>query len=251
MTPQDFDQASKHGATVTNQGAHLTVQTAKRQIIPIAKPPTPETVKDVVTSHIRDAVHAVTGLHATIDSIENDPQFSADGRSKNLAAPRREAIRAIASRAAAVGSYVAEREGKVAAHYKVPELAESDVAGALRDHRIYDHYQRQSMSDRMRMLAKGDEKTLAALARSGVPFSPAEEKVIGEAWHAAVDRREPAKSAELKASLSNARWADEQIRGIGRFAARTSGLSPGEVAEAASGPGAYAFTDSYPAENAA
>jgi hypothetical protein len=101
-------------------------------------------------------------------------------------------------------------------------------------------------------MANGENsRALEALVRSPVPLEANESALVRDAWRTHVDRRDPKKSAELRAALDNHAWADTVIQAAAQYATRLSGLSPAEIAEAAGPDGRHLFDSSTAAATAA
>lgn len=251
-------------AQVVTRPGHTAIQTALKRTLVVADPPTwetgdrfsPETETkpspgdrefaetDAVNIFPARAVFAVTALEATTDEVMKNVNLSAAGRVSALQEARTGTIKAIATNAVPVAAQRRERNARKEDFYAPTKLAPDNVVEALQDGRIIDNYNACPLSKRMRMIAQGlDGRTLEALMRSPIALEPNEAALVRDAWHAHVDKRDPAKSAALKTALANQAWAEGVIRTAAQFAIRYSGLTPSEIAEAA-GSGAHLFNGS-------
>jgi hypothetical protein len=263
-TRENLQRNQLNGARVLATTGHFALETAMKRALGFANPPTwehndrftPETEAkadpaarefvetDPVNLHAGRVIFALTGLDNKTHEVTNNARLSPAGRTDALKEPRVAMIKAITAAAADVAAHGQERNARKDAFYGSTPLASGDMVGALQDRHVIDHYLAQPLSKRMQSIAQmtngQDGRTLEALVRSPVPLEANEAAMIKGAWHKAVDQRQPAKAAELKAALANQSWAETVIQQAAQYAPRLSGLSPAEFAEAA-GSGAHLF----------
>jgi hypothetical protein len=151
------------------------------------------------------------------------------------------------------GQALATREGEF---YAPSKLHSNDVNAALEDREIRDNWKALPISKRtasLEAMARGDNaRLLEALTRSPVPLEDHEAALVQSAWRDAVARREPKKAAELQNSRANVEWADSVVKAAAQYSGRSSGLTPAEIAAAATGTGGeHLFTFGAAADHAA
>jgi hypothetical protein len=262
-------------AQVVTRPGHTAIITAMNRVFVRDDPPTvenddrftPETVAklnpsdrwfvelDAVNQLAAHTTFAVTSLDDKIESVMKDGRLSPAGRTEALKEPRTATIKAITAAAADVAAQGQERNARKEKFYGPTPLPPNDVNEALVDRELRDRHFALPLAKRMQsitQMANGqDDRALAALVRSPVPLEANEAALVRDAWHTHVDKREPAKAAELKTALANHTWAEGEIRKAAQFAIRYSGLSPAEIAKAAAGTGGEYVFSSTAADHAA
>jgi len=265
MNTNNLLKTQLHRARVLPTTGHIAVETAMKRALGFANPPTWETddrfTDDTATKHepsarefhetdpvsltAARAIFALTGLEHQTHEVTNNARLSPVGRTDALKGPRASMIKALTAAAADVAAQGRERQARTEKFYGPTPLAPNDIHAAFADRELRDHYFAQPISARMqaiRQMANGENgRTLEALVRSPIPLEANEAALVRDAWHGHIDKREPAKAAELKAALANHAWADAVIQAAAQYATRLSGLSPAEIAEAAGPDGRHLF----------
>ena len=250
-----------HGARVVTNGGHIAIHSASRAY-GFGRPPsldendqfTPETatkadpaarefIDDPVSLAATRAMLALPSLDHTTTQINADARLSPAGRAEKLKEPRVAAIKTIATAAADVGKHGQALKAHEAQFYAPLTLPTSDVHAALHDGEIRDRWHAMPVSARtaaLQRMARGeDDRLLEALARSPVRSldDPNESALINTAWRATVERRAPAKAAELKSARANHDWAQSVVAAAAQYAPRSTTLTPAEITDAARGTG--------------
>lgn len=262
MNRNNLLKAQLHGARVlTDQ--HIAIHSASNRAYGFGRPPsweendtfTPETAAkldpaarefvetDPVNFAAGHAMLALPALDATTHAVNADGRLSPAGRAEKLREPRASAIKTIATAAADVAAHGQALDTRESAFYAPPKLPANDVQAGLEDREARDTWHAMPASARTaaleRMTRGEDDRLLEALARNPVRSldDPNEVSMINTAWRAAVDRRAPAKAAELKSARANHDWAHSVVSAAAQYAPRSTTLSPGEITEAARGTG--------------
>jgi hypothetical protein len=202
-----------------------------------ASPEDREFVDEPVSLAASRAMLAMLQLDAQVHAVTTDSRLSPAGRMEALKAPRANAIKTIATAGrdiAAHGATVAQRERDFYAPAKLPV---GDAVSAHEDGELRAHWRTSPVAQRTKMLAQmqagENTRMLEALTRSPIPLEAHETELVNTAWREAQAKRDPAKSSALKSARANADWSDGVVKAAARYASRSSGLSPVEIAAAA------------------
>lgn len=242
---------ANYGGHLVTTGGHVAMQSVIGRAYGFSAPPTwtdstefmPDTARHTdpnarwfLDSHVNlAAAKAMLALPAhdyAMHQINADAGLSPAGRDEKRQEPRMVALKAIAQATADVATHGEALKAREDSLYSVPPLAPTDAVGAIQDRSVIDHLNSQPAGKRLPLISGMGERQLAAVQRSLTPLEPAEAAMATSRYREAVAAREPAKAAELKAARENQDWAQGVVADAARYTARSTGLSPGEIAEA-------------------
>jgi hypothetical protein len=275
MNINNLKKVALHGARLVNtDSSHIAVHSALQKPYGFGRPPTIETsdkftpasesLADPGLREFRDdpanlsavrSVLALTSLDQQIHVATLDSSLSPSGRQEKLFAPRVAAIKTIAQAGAELTSHGTKLAQRESDFYQPDKLPLGDAQAASEDKELRDHWRSSPTSKRAQMLGQmqsgNHERMLRALTRSPIPLETHEAELVNTLWHGAVDRREPAKAAELQSSRANVDWATSTVRAAATYATRSSGLSGIDITNAAAKTGGEHLFDNTNAVHAA
>jgi hypothetical protein len=165
--------------------------------------------------HAGRAMTALLRLDRDVTAVGKDPTLSERGRHEKVRPFRVEAAHSLAQQAAAIRTHRTAHDQRSTALYAPPALARDDLASLLEDRELRDHWHNSTDQERLdigALMATGAHERIAlALLRGPIPLTEPHADLVRRGWRASVERREPAKAAQLTAEGADVEWAEHVV----------------------------------------
>ena len=197
-------------ASRTERGGSIQVyEFDDRQALAVSAPPVE---REDVTGPVLKAVATMQASVKDALAIRKDPLLSEQGKLAALGKPVQRAAAEVARAWESADTLSLQLGAKRLGLYDVPSLQPGDAVGALTDRELREWFCGLSPDERQGVTAKlvgGHLTRLAvALKRSPIPLG-SDERVVEDAWRAAIDAEHAEEIAEIEKGRAAAAWAKQ------------------------------------------